>query len=95
MATSSGPVSMMSPAQTRSQITTVTLKERQASVLQRAKPCLVWKSDRCCPHDAGADRSPRMASMRCHAILPATTPIFLKYSGGGRAKTGRQRGRPR
>eukprot|EP00969_Alexandrium_andersonii_P098245 4336793-Alexandrium_andersonii.AAC.1 len=49
-------------------------KKRHASVLQRAKPCLVKKSAKhFCP-EAGADRSPYMAFLGVHAILPEATP---------------------
>eukprot|EP00969_Alexandrium_andersonii_P116869 5167465-Alexandrium_andersonii.AAC.1 len=59
MATSSGPATMMSPTQRRSQTVEATLKKRQASALQRVNTCLMRKSDRFCSHEAGADRSPR------------------------------------
>eukprot|EP00969_Alexandrium_andersonii_P179937 7953259-Alexandrium_andersonii.AAC.1 len=58
-------------------------KKRHATVLQRAKPRLVKKSDKCFCHEAGADRSPYMACLSFHAVLPKAMPSFLKYSCGG------------
>eukprot|EP00969_Alexandrium_andersonii_P324181 14323774-Alexandrium_andersonii.AAC.1 len=87
MATSSGPPIMMSPTQMRSQTKAVAEKKRHASVLQRVKPCLVKKSAKCFCREAGAGRSPYMAFLSFHAILPEAMPSFLKYSGGGQTKT--------
>eukprot|EP00969_Alexandrium_andersonii_P028224 1231503-Alexandrium_andersonii.AAC.1 len=64
-----------------------TEKKRHASVLQRVKPFSIKKSAKCFCHEAGADRSPRMAFLSFQSILPEVTSIFLKYSGGGQTKT--------
>eukprot|EP00969_Alexandrium_andersonii_P241605 10668631-Alexandrium_andersonii.AAC.1 len=67
----------MSSTQMRSQMKAVAEKKRHASVLQRAKPCLVKKyATRFC-HEAGADRSPYVAFLSFHAALPAALPSFL------------------
>eukprot|EP00969_Alexandrium_andersonii_P257225 11372285-Alexandrium_andersonii.AAC.1 len=50
-------------------------------------------SAKCFCHEAGADRSPYVAFLSFQAILPQTTPIFLKYSGGATRRP--PEGRPR
>eukprot|EP00969_Alexandrium_andersonii_P215556 9520367-Alexandrium_andersonii.AAC.1 len=64
----------MSSTQMRSQTKAVAEKKRHASVLQRAKPCLIKKYAKRFCHEAGVDRSPRMAFLSFHAILPEAMP---------------------
>eukprot|EP00969_Alexandrium_andersonii_P176876 7820927-Alexandrium_andersonii.AAC.1 len=77
----------MSSTQMKSQTQAAAEKKRHTPVLQRAKPCLTKKSAKCFCHEAVADRSPYMACLSFHAILPEVMPSFLKYSDGGQTKT--------